>query len=73
MEHSCIKGCRFPIQSYRNFLLLSMKFCEDLEAEPSKKLQITLTDEGYKHLKQADLVPYKDKIPIANRLQGERM
>ena len=43
-----------------------MKFCEDLEAEPSKKLQITLTDEGYKHLKQADLVPYKDKIPIAN-------
>ena len=50
-----------------------MKFCEDLEAEPSKKLQITLTDEGYKPLKQADLVPYKDKIPIANRLQGGRM
>lgn len=50
-----------------------MKFCEDLEAEPSKKLQITLTNEGYKHLKQTSFVPYKDKIPIANRLQEGRM
>lgn len=50
-----------------------MKFCKDMEAEPSKKLQMTLIDEGYKHLKQADFVSYKDKIPIANRLQGERM
>ena len=44
-----------------------------MEAEPSKKLQMTLIDEGYKHLKQTSFMPYKYKIPIANRLQGERM